>query len=67
MLVQWMRKAKDQNVLRRFIMPGLAMCGSAFMVIACIISHKWGCVWYAIVFVVDVLLGIAFLKRRKTE
>ena len=67
MLVQWMRKAKDQNVLRRFIMPGLAMCGSAFMVTACIISHKWGCVWYAIVFVVDVLLGIAFLKRRKTE
>jgi hypothetical protein len=48
-------------------MPGLAMCGSAFMVTACIISHKRGCVWYAIVFVVDGLVGIAFLKRRKAE
>ncbi len=57
MLIQWMRKEKDQNVLRRFVMPGLSLCGSVFMVIACIFSHKIGCLWYLIVFVVIMAIG----------
>ena len=54
---QWMRKEKDQNILRRFVMPGLAICGCAFMVVACVFSHKQACIWYLIVFAVVVLLG----------
>lgn len=56
-LIQWMRKEKDQNVLRRFIMPCLAICGSVFMAIACILGHGMGCVWYLIVFAVIMAIG----------
>ena len=50
MLIQWIRKEKDQNALRRFVMPSLALCGSVFMIIASVFSHGWGCFWYLIVF-----------------
>ena len=56
-LIMWMIKEKDQNVFRRFIMPILALCGSAFMVVACIASHKWACLWYLIVFAAVMVLG----------
>lgn len=64
-LIQWMRKEKDQNVLRRFIMPILALCGSVFMVIACAIGHKMACVWYLIVFAVIMFIGFIVDKSRK--
>ena len=64
MFVQWMRKEKDQSVLRRFVMPILALCGSVFMVIACILGHKMGCVWYLIVFAVVMAIGAFFRKQR---
>ena len=64
-LIQWMRKEKEQNVLRRFVMPALAMCGSIFMVIACIFSHGWGCLWYMIVFAVIMLIGFLLDQSRK--
>ena len=63
MLVQWIRKEKDQNLIRRFIMPILAICGSLFMIYACIFSHGWGCLWYLIVFAV--IMGIGALYRKK--
>ena len=62
--IQWMRKEKSENVLRRFILPILAFCGSVFMIIACIIGHGIGCLWYLIVFAVIMLLG-AFLNRHR--
>ena len=63
-LIQWMRKEKDQNLLRRFLLPGLALCGSVFMVIACVFSHRMGCVWYLIVFAVIMAIG-ALVKYQK--
>ncbi len=64
MFIQWMRKEKEQNVLRRFILPILALCGSIFMVVACIIGHQWGCLWYLIVFAVIMAIGTLFRKKR---
>ena len=64
-LVQWMRKEKKQNVLRRFILPGLALAGSIFMVIACIFSHRMGCFWYIIVFAVVLAIGALLNKQKK--
>ena len=64
-LIQWMRKEKDQNVLRRFILPILALCGSVFMVVASVFSHGMGCVWYLIVFAVVMLLGALLNRPRK--
>ncbi len=65
MLIQWMRKEKDQPVLRRFVLPVLAMCGSVFMVVACLLSHKWACLWYAIVVAAFMLTG--WLVNRKNN
>ena len=64
MLIQWMRKEKDQNVLRRFIMPGLTICGCIFMVIASVFSHGMGVVWYLIVFAMIILVGLLLNKKK---
>lgn len=66
-LIQWMRKEKDQNVLRRFIMPILALCGSVFMIVACAIGHQMACVWYLIVFAVIMTIGGIVDKSRKNK
>ena len=63
MLIMWMVKAKEQNALRRFIMPGLALCGSIFMVVACIASHGRNCIGYLVVF--TVVMGIGALLYTK--
>ena len=55
--VMWMIKEKDENFLRRFVLPILAIIGSAFMVYACIDAHRMACVWYLIVFTVVMLIG----------
>ena len=64
MFVQWIRKENDLSPVRRYVFPILAICGALFMVVACIISHKMGCLWYLIVFVVIMLIG-ALANRRK--
>ena len=64
-LIQWMRKEKDLSVTRRFVLPALALCGSVFMVVACIISHKIGCLWYLIVFAVIMVIGGLVDQSRK--
>lgn len=67
MLFQWMRKEKDEPVMRRFVLPGLAMCGSVFMVVACIFSHGIACLWYLIVFAVIMAVGFLLDHRRRKK
>lgn len=62
--IQWMRKEKDQPFAKRFLLPILAFCGSCFMVLACIVSHGIGCLWYLIVFAVVMAIGFYFEKPR---
>ena len=64
-LIQWMRKEKDQPILSRFVLPILALCGSIFMVIASIFSHKWGCFWYMIVYALIMAIGLLVNKSNK--
>ncbi len=63
-LIQWMRKEKGQSLVRRFILPILALCGSVFMVVASIFSHGMGCLWYLIVFAVIMAIGV-LVKNKK--
>ena len=65
--IQWMRKEKDQGIVRRFVLPILALCGSVFMVIASVFSHGMGCVWYLIVFAVVMAIGIWIEAARKKK
>ena len=61
--IQWMRKEKDQPVIRRFVLPIFALIGSVFMIVASVFSHGWGCLWYLIVFGVIMTIGI-FCNRK---
>ena len=63
--IQWMRKAKDETPMRRFVVPGLAVAGSVFMVYASIAGHGMGNVWYLIVFALFMLVGAALKGKRK--
>ena len=67
-IIQWMRKEKDQSVVRRFLLPILALCGSVFMVVACIFSHRMGCVWYVLLFAVLMAIGwfVDASRKKKT-
>ena len=62
--VQWMRKEKSESTVRRFVFPILAITGSAFMVLASVISHRFSCVWYLIVFAVIMAIGGAVNKAK---
>ena len=66
-LINWMRKEKSQSVLRRFILPSLAITGSLFMIVACIFSHRMGCFWYLIVFAAIMLLGRQADRSKKQK
>ena len=61
--VNWMKKATDETVLRRYILPALAICSAVFMVVACLIGHGMGNFWYLIVFAVIMLIGSRFSKK----
>ena len=62
--IQWMRKADDQNTVRRYVIPALAIAGSCFMVYASIVGHRWGNLWYLVVFAIIMLIGSRFEKKK---
>lgn len=55
---------KDFGGAKRFIAPILAIAGSIFMVIASIRAHAKEIPGYLIIFVVIMLLGAAFMKKK---
>ena len=61
--INWMKKATDESALRRYVIPTLAICGSIFMVIACLIGHKMVNFWYLLTFAVIMLIGKRFAKN----
>ena len=64
--INWMRKAKDESTLRRYVIPVLAIAGSLFMVYASLVGHKMENFWYLIVFAVVMLIG-KFLKKKGNQ
>ena len=65
--IMWMKKEKDENILRRFVLPIFAIIGSTFMVYACIDAHRMACVWYLIVFAVVMLIGWLCMGKHPKE
>lgn len=62
--IMWIKKARDENALRRYVLPILAICGSLFMIYACIMGHGMACFWYLIVFAAIMAAGFAFSKEK---
>ena len=63
--INWMRKAKDETPLRRYVIPCLAIIGSLFMVYACLVGHRMENFWYLIVFAVIMLIGKLVNNNKK--
>lgn len=63
----FMRKARGLGVLRRWVIPALALLGSAFMVFAAIAAHGAEVVYYLIVFAAVMLVGLTFGWRRNRD
>lgn len=62
--VMWIKKATDETATRRYVLPLLAICGSLFMIYACIMGHGIACFWYLIVFAAVMAVGFAFSKEK---
>lgn len=54
-----MMSIKELSIIKRIVMPILAIIGSVFMIIAAIYSHKWGVLYFIIV-----ALIIGSIKKR---
>ncbi len=69
--VMFMRKARGLGILRRWIIPLLAVSGSLFMVFAAAVAHGRSVLYYLIVFAAVMLAGLPFgfccRGRRKGE
>ncbi len=80
MFIMFMKKEKGLSPVKRFVLPSLGIIGSAFMVIAAIYSHGYvpyitakeagagfSCpvLFYLIVFVVIMAIGLAFMNPKK--
>lgn len=57
------KKEKDLNPFKRFIMPSLAICGCIFMIIAACFAHQQVVVYYLIIFAVVMAAGVFFGRR----
>lgn len=55
-----MIKQKELSIMQRIIMPVLAIIGSIFMIIAAIYSHKLGVLYFVIVTIVIMLIGLKY-------
>lgn len=60
-----MKKEREMSIFPRFILPGMAILGCLFMVVACFVVHREKMVGYLSVFAVDMLAGLAILRSRK--
>ena len=64
-LISMMKKEKELNVFRRFVLPILSLCGIGVIIYASIDKHGMGNVWYLIVFALVMLCG--WLANRKNK
>jgi APA family basic amino acid/polyamine antiporter len=60
-----MKKEREWNGFRRFVMPILSIISCIFMVIAAIFSHGIATVFYLIVFIADMLIAAWVASRNK--
>ena len=58
---------KELSVTKRIVMPILATIASAFMIIAAIYSHKWGVMYFIIVFAIVMLIGNVVNSKNNNE
>lgn len=58
---------KELSIVKRVIMPTLAIIASAFMIIAAIYAHKWGVLYFLIIFAIVMIIGNVVNSKNKSE
>lgn len=66
-LIAMMKKEKDINPFKRFVLPILSLVGICVIVYASIKSHGMGNLWYLIVFAIIMLLGFCVMKYNEKK
>lgn len=61
------KKEKDLPFFKRYVAPILGILSCCFMVFAAIFSHGFSVVWYFVVFVLVMLLGVFYYVKAKKE
>ena len=56
---------KELSIVKRIVVPSLAIVSSVFMIIAAIYSHKWGVLYFLIITIIIMLIGNKFVKKVK--
>ena len=62
-----MKKEKEWNGFKRFVMPAVSIAGCIIMIIAAFVSHKMAAVYYLIVFAVVIIIGWLIERGRKAD
>lgn len=62
--IMFMVKAKDLGVVKRFVMPSLAVAGCAFMCYAAVLAHGKSVFAYLIVFAVIMAIGAVYSAEK---
>ena len=60
-----MKNEKELHPFSRFVLPGLGIVGSAFMVAACVIVHRGKVLGYLVVFTANLLIGLWLMHKHK--
>ncbi|MEA4942332.1 MAG: APC family permease [Oscillibacter sp.] len=64
MFVQFMRKERELNSFKRFVMPVLGLCGCLFMVYAAFAGYGRKVFYYLAVYAVFMLVGNCFYRKK---
>jgi APA family basic amino acid/polyamine antiporter len=62
--IMMMRKEREFDSFKRFLMPLLAICGCIFMMVAACFAHKMAVVYYLIIFAVVMVIGVCIGRRK---
>lgn len=65
--VMWMVKSRDVGILKRFVIPTLAIAGSLFMIYSCIRAHGMANVWFLLLTAVVMAVGAFFCNEKKDD
>lgn len=63
MFIQFMRKERDLNGFKRFVMPALGLCGCLFMVYAAFAGYGVKVFYYLAVYAAFMLVGNCFYRK----
>ncbi|APC38930.1 APC family permease [Clostridium estertheticum] len=62
--IMMIKKEKDLNLFKRFVMPIISLTGCVFMIVAACFSHKLEVVAYLIIFAIIMAIGALFSKKQ---